>query len=68
MYHANVIAENIRFLSSSMLFRHWRKAQLYELASHFVIRIFEVNENIVSQGEKVPFSFSFSSSCDTLPC
>ena len=42
-YHANVIAENIRFLSSSMLFRHWRKAQLYELASNFVIRTFEVS-------------------------
>lgn len=52
-YHADTIAENIRFLSSSMLFRHWRKAQLHELASHFVIKTYDGNATIVTQGDKV---------------
>jgi len=51
-HHAEVISENTRFLSSSLLFRHWRKAQLYELASHFVMKTYAANSTIVAQGHK----------------
>jgi len=51
--HADWIAEKQRFLSTSMLFRHWSRKKLYELAPQFVEKTFSAGDRILSQGDQM---------------
>lgn len=52
-HHAGWIGEKQQFLSTSMLFRHWSKKKLYELALQFVEKVFRAGERVVTQEDPI---------------